>query len=91
MATATRARRRKKTAVPTLGKEAWQVIGPDGRVLYETPYGAEVALIHAQHKAFNDFEDEATLTVQLQPLFGEADTFYRVERDEDGVVFTYRQ
>jgi len=80
--------RRKKD--DKIGKEAWQVIGPDGQVLRETGWGPEVALVLAQALA-QYYDKETELTVQLKPLFGEPDTFYRVVRNDDGVVLTYRQ
>lgn len=80
--------RRRKTVAP-IGKEAWQILKGE-RLLKETGCGEGPALLLAQRMAQRDFEDPVTLTIRLKPLFGEPDEFYRVVREEDGAISTYR-
>ena len=82
------ATRRRRKAKEKVGKEAWQIVGPDGKVIKETGHGAGPMLINAQTLVQKETcPDE--LEVRLKPLFGEPDTFYRVVLDEDGAVNTY--
>lgn len=81
--------KRRKKATPKIGKEAWQIVGPDGSLLKETGYGEGPALIQAHRIAEREFHEPAALTVRLKPLFGEPDEFYRVVRCEDGSISTY--
>lgn len=83
-------RRRRKSKDPQIGKEAWQIVGPDGAVLREIGHGEGATLGLAQNLAQKE-ECPETLIVRLKPLFGEADEFYRVVREEDGSVSTYRK
>jgi len=92
MSTVTTKRKRisRRKTDDKIGAEAWQIIGPNGEVLRETGFGAEVALVLAQALALY-YDKETELTVQLRPLFGEPDVLYRIVRDEDGAVLTHRQ
>lgn len=88
---ATRTRRRRRSKDPLLGKEVWQIVGPDGDVLYEGGQGEGATLIRAQTLAQRLSPDLPTvsITVKLKPWFGEPDSFYTVRREEDGSVRTY--
>ena len=91
-ATATRRRRRKPTAAK-IGKEAWQVIDPEGQVLAmrDGKTHTDGAVLNlAQGIAERKYDDEVELVVQLVPLFGDPDPHFRVVRDADGVVHTAR-
>lgn len=84
MATATKRRRRRDPA-PT-GREQYDVLDNQGRVL-TTQAEPSVALVRAQDKAQRIEPD--SFTVVRRPLFGPTVELYRVVRDEHGTVLTY--
>lgn len=92
-ASATKKRRRRAPRkADVIGKEAWQVVAPDGSVLVETSNGPDVALVKAQGEAqkMGKPEEPVVLVVRLKPLFGPTDEVFRVVLEEDGSVSTYR-
>lgn len=86
-------RRRRTTKAPTpSGKDSWQILGPKGEILRDVPYGEGATLAMAQgliHR-IDPEADTLELTVRLKALFGEPDNLFRVVREEDGSVTTYR-
>lgn len=69
--------------------ETHQILDPAGKILRDSPYGEGATLALAQTLA-QKYDDEVTLTVRLKALFGEPDDLYRIVREEDGAVSTYR-
>jgi hypothetical protein len=85
-----RPRRVKKTTTPVNTKgESWQIVGPDGAIIRDTSYGEGATLAMAQTLA-QKYDEEVELTVRWKALFGEPDTLYRVVREEDGSITTWR-
>ena len=91
MSTAVR-RGRRKPATAKIGKEAWQVIDPDGEVLAirDGKTHSDGAVLNMAQRIAERYSEEIELIVQLVPLFGDPDPHYRVVRDADGVVLTTR-
>lgn len=91
MATAVKPRRRR--AVPKdapTGKETHQIVAPDGEILVNSSYGEGATLARAQMIALKEYEKEVTLIVRIKTMFGEPDPLFRVVREEDGSVSTWR-
>lgn len=91
METKTRRRRSIKSDVPKLGKESWQIVGPDGEILRDLPHGESVTLGLAQMLAmkWDEKVKVVELIVRLKTLFGPPDPLFRVVRDSEGVVTTH--
>lgn len=85
-----RQQRIRKRTDPKPGKESWLIVGPDGELLRELTYGEGATLSVAQNlmKQYTDEGDE--ITVQWKALFGEPDELYRIVREEDGSISTWR-
>lgn len=93
MSTATKTRRgRRKPATAKIGKEAWQVVGPEGNELAvrDGKTHSDGAMLNMAQRLAERHDGEIELIVQLVPLFGDPDPHYRVVRDADGVVLTAR-
>jgi hypothetical protein len=87
---AVKTRRRRGTRTePKPGKESWQIVGPDGAIIQETNYGEGATLSIAQNLA-QEYDEEVTLIVRVKSLFGEPDNLFRVVREEDGAIATWR-
>ena len=82
--------RRRKVQPPPPGKETHQIVAPDGSILRNSPYGEGATLAVAQRLAQIDYDDEVELIVRVKTLFGDPDPLFRVVREEDGSVSTYR-
>jgi hypothetical protein len=83
--------KRRKTA-PKIGKEAWQVVDPAGHVLAvrDGKTHTDGAALSLAQKIAEKNDGEIELSVQLVPLFGDPDPHYRVVKNEDGIVLSYR-
>lgn len=86
-ATKTRKRRRKASQGLT-GKEAWQIVNADGKIVSETGYGEGATLAMAQTLIQKE-EDPTEYGVRLRPLFGQTVPFYKVRLHEDGSVTSH--
>jgi hypothetical protein len=88
----TTTKRRRKMTTP--GKEVWQIIDTTGAgtVLAErdAKTHSEGAVLNLAQKVAEKSIRRPLFIVQLKPLFGEPDVFFRVCKNEDGIVLSYR-
>ena len=83
---------RRKPATAKIGKEAWQIVDPEGQVLAirDGKTHSDGAVLNMAQRLAERYDGEIELVVQLVPLFGDPDPHYRVVRDMDGIVRTAR-
>lgn len=88
----TTTRRRRKPTTAKIGKEAWQVVDPEGHVLAtrDGKTHSDGAVLNMAQRIAERHDDVIELTVQLVPLFGDPDPHFRVLKTADGVVHTGR-
>jgi hypothetical protein len=79
----------KKRKPKKIGKQAWDIVTPNGTVMRELGQGESAAITLAQRLAeLAEGDGPVEFTVRYVGLFGEPDPLYAVVRDECGVVWT---
>jgi len=81
---------RRRRAQAEAGRDAFHIRAGENRLTPKPYAAASLALVAAQERAMRAFDQPAVLTVERETIFGPTVELFKVVRDEDGVILTYR-